>query len=88
MACILVTREVSQLEMSSLKWYMLKKSLPMSVTRETHQPAMGPYFAVAAAAFQLYSMTAVFREALSANVLLPVQGGGESGGGEGEGKGG
>ena len=54
----------------------------MSVTPETHQPAMGPYFAVAAAAFELYSVAAVFREALSAKVLRPVQpgGGGESGG--------
>ena len=55
----------------------------MSVTPETHQPAMGPYFAVAAAAFELYSVAAVFREALSAKVLRLVQpgGGGEGGGG-------
>ena len=44
----------------------------MSVTPETHQPAMAPYFAVAAAAFQLYSVAAVFRSALSAKVW-PVQ---------------
>ena len=37
-------------------------------TPETHQPAMGPYLAVAAAAFELYSVAAVFREALSAKV--------------------
>ena len=59
----------------------------MSVTPETHQPAMAPYFSVAAlllANSQLYSLTAVFREALSAKVLRPVQreAGGE-GGGEG-----
>ena len=59
----------------------------MSVTPETHQPAMGPYLAVAAAAFELYSMAAVFREALSAK-LWPVQAGGEGEGGGGEGEGG
>ena len=77
-----VTRDVSQPEMSALKLRKLWKSWLMSVTPETHQPAMGPYFAVAAAAFELYSPAAVFREALSAKVLRLVQpgGGGESGG--------
>ena len=60
----------------------------MSVTPETHQPAVGPYLAVAAAAFELYSVAAVLREALSAKVLRPVQAGGEGEGGGGEGEGG
>ena len=78
-----VTREVSQPEMSALKLPKLSKSRLMSVTPETHQPAMAPYFAVAAAAFELNSVAAVFRSALSAKVC-PVQ----AGGGEGEGGGG
>ena len=47
----------------------------MSVTPETSQQAMGPYFAMAAAAFELYSTTAVLRwsQALPAKVLCPVQ---------------
>ena len=40
----------------------------MSVTPETLHPAMAPYFAVAAAAFELYALTAVCREALSVKV--------------------
>ena len=60
----------------------------MSVTPETHQPAMAPYFAVAASSFELYSVTAVCREALSAKVEVQAGGGGEGGGGEGEGGGG
>ena len=82
-----MTREVSQPEMSALKLRMPWKSCLMSVTPETHQPAMGPYFAVAAAAFELYSVAAVLREALSAKVV-PVQAGGEGEGGGGEGEGG
>ena len=57
----------------------------MSVTPETHQPAMAPYLAVAEAGFELYSPTAFCREALSAKV---VQAGGEGEGGGGEGEGG
>ena len=57
----------------------------MSVTPETSQQSMGPYFAVAAAAFELYSVAAVFREAVSAKV---VQAGGEGEGSGGEGDGG
>ena len=56
-------------------------------TPETHQSAMAPYFAVAAAAFELNSVAAVFRFALSAKVC-PVQAGGGEGGGGGEGDGG
>ena len=55
----------------------------MSVTRETHQSAMGPYVAMAAAASESYSVTAVFRSALLVKVWQV--GGGERGGGDGEG---
>ena len=79
-----VTLEVSQPEMSVLKLCMCKKRRLMSVTPETHQPAMAPYFAVAAAASESYSVTAVFREALSAKVVQA--GGGEGGGGGGDSK--
>jgi hypothetical protein len=72
----------------------------MSVMAETHQSAMGPYFAMAEVAFELNSVTAVFREALLVKVSTmqggvggegEVEGGGgdgEGGGGEGEGGGG
>ena len=40
----------------------------MSVMAETSQSAMGPYFAMAEAAFELNSVTAVFREALLGKV--------------------
>ena len=53
----------------------------MSVTPETHQSAMGPYFAIAEVTFESYSVTAVCREALFAKVLRPVQPGGGGGGG-------
>ena len=58
----------------------------MSVTPETHQPAMAPYFARAAAAFESYSVTAVFREALSVKVEVQAGCEGEGGGGEGGGQ--
>ena len=74
MRYMLVTPEVSQPEMSALKLCKSLNMSCMSVTSETHQPAMGPYFAVAAAAFESYSVTAVLKEALSAK-LWPVQGG-------------
>ena len=45
----------------------------MSVMPETHQSAMGPYFAMAEAAFELNSVTAVFREALVVKVFWVVQ---------------
>ena len=80
-----VTRDVSQPEMSALKLRKPEKSWLMSVTPETHQqPAMAPYFAMAEAAFELYSVTAVFREALSAKVVQA--GGGEGSGGGGDSK--
>ena len=68
MRCMLVTPEVSQLEMSALKSFKSLKRKLMSVTPETHQSAMAPYFAVAEAWFESYSVTAVFREAWSAKV--------------------
>ena len=54
--------------MSALKFRMSLKSPPMSVMAETHQSAMGPYFAMAEAAFELNSVTAVFRDALVVKV--------------------
>ena len=74
MSFMFVTREVSQPEMSALKLNKLLKRLFMSVTPETHQPAMGPYFAVAAAAFESYSVTAFLRPTLAVKVLRAVQG--------------
>jgi hypothetical protein len=56
----------------------------MSVMAETHQSAMGPYFAMAEAAFELNSVTAVFRASLVVKVSTMQAGGG----GEGEGEGG
>jgi len=71
-----VTLEVSQPEMSALKFVKPLKRLPMSVIAETSQSAMGPYVAVAAVGLALNSLTAVCREALV--VKVP---GGEAGGG-------
>ena len=76
MRFMLVTPEVSQPEMSALKLCKSLNMSSMSVTPETHQSAMGPYFAMAAAAFESYSVAAVLREALSVKVLRPVQPGG------------
>ena len=54
----------------------------MSVMAETSQSAMGPYVAMAEAAFVLNAVAAVFRE--SVVVKVPGgNGGGESGGGDG-----
>ena len=93
MAYMVVTLEVSQPEMSALKFVKRRKSSRMSVMAETHQSAMGPYFAMAEAAFELNSVTAVFREALLVKVSTMQAGVGsggevEGGGGEGEGGGG
>ena len=70
---MVVTREVSQLEMSALKSPMPRKRELMSVTRETHQSAMGPYFLIAARAFESNSLTAVFRD-LSTKVKVQAGG--------------
>ena len=80
-----VTRDVSQPEMSALKLCKCEKTKLMSVTPETHQPAMAPYFVVAAPTFESYSVAAVFRSALLVNVEVQAGGEGEGGGGEGEG---
>jgi hypothetical protein len=90
MLYMFVTREVSHPEMSALKFCKSRKRELMSVTRETHQPAMAPYFISAAAAFELYSVAAVFRSALLVKASPLQAGGGEDkGGGElGEGGGG
>ena len=72
---ILVTREVSQLETSALKLFSswvnqleLWKSWSMLVMAETSQPAIGPYFAVAALGSAMNARTAVRRSALVVKV--------------------
>jgi hypothetical protein len=91
MPYMVVTPDVSQPEMSALKFVKEEKSQPMSVMAETSQSAMGPHVAVAAFGLALNSWSAVCREAL----VVKTQGGeGEGGGGgenssgEGEGDGG
>jgi hypothetical protein len=64
MVLMVVTLDVSQLDMSALKLFKLWKSSLMSVMAETSQPAMGPYPAVAVATLALYAWAAVFRELL------------------------
>ena len=61
---MLVTRDVSQLEMSALKFCKRAKREVMSVMAETSQPAMGPYVAMASVELASYSWTAVRRSAL------------------------
>ena len=73
MPFMFVTPEVSQLEMSPLKFFKLcggrtVKSLLMSVMAETHQSAIRPYVAVAVVGLSLYAWTAVCREALVVKV--------------------
>ena len=64
----------------------------MSVTAETSQSAMGPYFAMAAVGLALYAWTAVCREALVVKVCaaagLGLVGGDDGDGGGGLGLGG
>jgi len=69
-----VTLDVSQLDTSALKLFKLWKSQLMSVMADTHQSAMGPYVAMAAAGSALYAWTAVFREAVLVNVAGQVPG--------------
>ena len=92
MPTMLVTLEVSQLDMSALKFRKPSKRLLMSVMAETHQSAMGPYVAMAAAGSALNAWTALFREALVVKVFWIVQatsgGLGDGGGGDGDGGGG
>jgi len=68
MRYMVVTLDVSQLEMSALKFCKLVKRLLMSVILETSQPAMGPYVLVAVVGLALYARTAVCREALVVKV--------------------
>ena len=92
--CMVVTTEVSQLEMSALKSFKYAKSSLMSVMTETSQSEMGPHVAVAAVGLALNDWTAVLKEAL----VVKIQGGGggglgggsgnEGGGGDGGGIGG
>ena len=82
---MVVTLEVSQPEMSALKFFKLSKRELMSVMAETHQSAMGPYFAMAEASFELNSVTAVFREALLGKASTMQAGVGSEGEGEGGG---
>ena len=70
-----VTLEVSQLEISVLKFVKSRKSQLTSVMAETSQSAIGPYVSVAAVGFASNARTAVCREALVVKVL-----GGDGGG--------
>ena len=88
-----VTLDVSQPDMSVLKFFKLQKRQLKSVMSETHQSAMTPCFAVAEAASELYNVTASCKESLFVKVFEDVQtrvGGlvGEGGSGVGEGGGG
>ena len=64
MVPMFVTLEVSQLEMSALKFFKFWKRELMSVMAETSQSAMEPYVAVAAVGLALNAWTAACREAL------------------------
>ena len=74
MLSMLVTLEVSQLEMSALKFCKPLKRLRMSVMAETSQWAMGPYIAMASVGLVSYAWTAVCREALVVKVVGQVPG--------------
>ena len=96
MRYMVVTLDVSQLEMSALKYCKPLKRSRMSVMAETSQSAIKPYVAMARVGLALYFWTAVFREALVKKVYaaagLGLVGGGDGdgvgGGGEGLGEGG
>ena len=64
MDCMVVTLEVSQFDMSALKFFKLVKRKLMSVMAETSQPAMAPYVAMAAVGLASYAWTAARRSAL------------------------
>ena len=64
---MLVTPDVSQLEMSSLNVCKPENRSPMSVIDETTQPEIGPYVLRAVAWSLTHIWTAVSREALVAN---------------------
>ena len=87
MRYMVVTLDVSQLEMSALKYCKPLKRSRMSVMAETSQSAIKPYVAMARVGLALYFWTAVFREALVKKVYAAA-GLGLSGGGDGDGGGG
>ena len=64
MPSMVVTPEVSQLEISALKFAKPWKSWYISEMIETFQLAMGPNVAVASVGLTLNVWTAVFREAI------------------------
>ena len=66
-----VTLDVSQLEMSSLKFDTPENRLTMSVIAETPQSEIGPYSLRAAALLLTHSWTAASRPALVAKVPEP-----------------
>ena len=74
MRLMVVTLEVSQPEMSALKFVKPRKSSRMSVMAETSQSAIRPYVAVAAVGLSLNAWTAVSREALLVKVAGQVPG--------------
>ena len=74
MVFMLVTLEVSQLEMSALKFVKSLKSQLMSVIIKTSQPAMEPYISVAAVGLASNACNAVCRESLVLNLVLKVAG--------------
>ena len=75
MPYIVVTPDVSQLEMSSLNVCRSRKSSRMFVIDETPQPEIGPYVLRAAAWSLTHICTAASKEALVAKE------GGDGGGG-------
>jgi hypothetical protein len=88
MAAMVVTLDVSQLEIFALKFLKPAKRALMSVMAETSQSAIMPYVAVAAVGLSSNARTAVCREALVVKVLAGEDGGeGDGGGGEGDGGG-
>ena len=69
---MLVTRDVSQLEMSALKFRKRMKRYFMSVIAETSQPAMGPCEAMASVRLASYSLTAISSAALLVKTVAAV----------------
>eukprot|EP00964_Phaeocystis_antarctica_P038104 scaffold21814_cov65-Phaeocystis_antarctica.AAC.4 len=59
-----VTLEVSQLDMSALKFCRSSKRRLMSEMAETSQSAMGPYVAMAEAGLRMNALTAILRTAV------------------------
>jgi hypothetical protein len=70
-AYMVVTLEMSQLEISALKPFKFWMRPLMSVMAETSQSAIRPYVAVAAVGLPLNAWTAVSREALLVKGQVP-----------------